>query len=318
VIGRWQHVHQQFGVALDDHEEVVEVMGDAAGEAAHRFHFLGLAELFFELMALADILRDDEMDGATVVIELMGDEFGFDGAAILRHVFAEHFVARLGFELAKGFEEMAVLGGVADVSDVHGFEFFTRVAVLVDGGVIDLEESEGFGIKDPGGHGIVSEEQAEHGLAFGEGIFGAATFDGEGDMAADGVEEFEIALIVGVFGGVVLDHEDTDGGRRGFEWDAEPRGRRRADELDFTEGGEAIEFGLRDEHGVSGAKDEGSASAVKFLRRRGRVKLIDEEWEVKRVAVGIVKRNDAIFCVHDFLERAVDAGEKLVEVGGFV
>ncbi len=39
-------------MAADYGEQVVEVVGDAAGHAAKGFHFLSLAELTFELFAL--------------------------------------------------------------------------------------------------------------------------------------------------------------------------------------------------------------------------------------------------------------------------
>ena len=101
-LGR-QDVHQEFGVALDDHEEIVEVVGDATGEAPDGFHFLGLAKLLFELMALADVLRDDEVDGAAVVFELVGDDFGFDDAwPSLRDVLPVGFVARATFATGEG------------------------------------------------------------------------------------------------------------------------------------------------------------------------------------------------------------------------
>ena len=51
-------VEQDLGVSADDHEEIVEVVGDAAGEAADGFHFLGLAELVFENAALGDVFGD--------------------------------------------------------------------------------------------------------------------------------------------------------------------------------------------------------------------------------------------------------------------
>src|SRR5208282_475656 len=40
------------------HQEVVEVVGDAAGEAADSIHFLRLAQLFFELTPVGDIFGD--------------------------------------------------------------------------------------------------------------------------------------------------------------------------------------------------------------------------------------------------------------------
>ena len=41
---------QQVGVALDDGEDVVEIMGDAGGELADGFHFLRVAELGLEIL----------------------------------------------------------------------------------------------------------------------------------------------------------------------------------------------------------------------------------------------------------------------------
>src|ERR1700722_16430037 len=39
---------QHFGVAAHDHEQIVEVVRDAAREAPYGFHFLCLAKLIFE------------------------------------------------------------------------------------------------------------------------------------------------------------------------------------------------------------------------------------------------------------------------------
>ena len=38
---------QQLAVAHDDGQQVVEVVGDAAGQPAHRLHLLGLPQLLF-------------------------------------------------------------------------------------------------------------------------------------------------------------------------------------------------------------------------------------------------------------------------------
>src|SRR5271155_1555175 len=51
-------VEHALGVSADDHEEIVEVVSDAAGEAADGFHFLGLAELVFEKAAGGDVFGD--------------------------------------------------------------------------------------------------------------------------------------------------------------------------------------------------------------------------------------------------------------------
>jgi hypothetical protein len=47
-------------VPLDDHQQVVEVVRNAARQAANGFHLLRLAQLQFQVAALADILCDDQ------------------------------------------------------------------------------------------------------------------------------------------------------------------------------------------------------------------------------------------------------------------
>jgi hypothetical protein len=52
---------QQRGVPLDHGEDIVEIVGHSTGELADRFHFLGLAQLVFELAAFRDVagIHDD-------------------------------------------------------------------------------------------------------------------------------------------------------------------------------------------------------------------------------------------------------------------
>ena len=68
-----QPPQHQIAVAADDHEQVVEVVRDAARELADGIHLLGLAELF---LGLAEGLR-----GALVLREIDGDTAELDGAA---------------------------------------------------------------------------------------------------------------------------------------------------------------------------------------------------------------------------------------------
>ena len=45
----------KIAVAEDGREEIVEIVRDAAGELAERFHFLGAAELILQLFARGDV-----------------------------------------------------------------------------------------------------------------------------------------------------------------------------------------------------------------------------------------------------------------------
>jgi hypothetical protein len=51
---------QELRVAADHREEVVEVVGDAAGEQADGVHLLRVAELLLEALQLCDVARDRE------------------------------------------------------------------------------------------------------------------------------------------------------------------------------------------------------------------------------------------------------------------
>lgn len=48
-------VFKHLGIALDDGEEVIEIVGDAAGQLPDGFGFLGLADVGFELETLGDV-----------------------------------------------------------------------------------------------------------------------------------------------------------------------------------------------------------------------------------------------------------------------
>ncbi|MDP7238094.1 MAG: hypothetical protein QGI34_15335, partial [Candidatus Latescibacteria bacterium] len=45
-------------VALDDRQQIVEIVGDATGQLTDRFHLLGLQELFLDMALSGDILYD--------------------------------------------------------------------------------------------------------------------------------------------------------------------------------------------------------------------------------------------------------------------
>src|SRR5450755_1441817 len=52
---RCNQTERESAVADDDTQDVVEIMSDPASQSPHGFHFLGLAELGFEALALGDV-----------------------------------------------------------------------------------------------------------------------------------------------------------------------------------------------------------------------------------------------------------------------
>ena len=57
-------IDQRLGVAVDDGQEIVEIMRDSTRKLTDCLHLLGLAQLFFEPDAIGDVLcRSNELDG---------------------------------------------------------------------------------------------------------------------------------------------------------------------------------------------------------------------------------------------------------------
>ena len=52
-----QAFRQKIGVALNYHQQIIEVVSDSSGKSSDRFHFLGLSQLLFELFAVGDVER---------------------------------------------------------------------------------------------------------------------------------------------------------------------------------------------------------------------------------------------------------------------
>ena len=145
-------------MALDYREQIVEIVSDAAREPADRFHFLGLAQLFFEGVAFADVLGDNQPHRTAVVIETVRDRFHFENPAVFLAMFknAVILVQRVPF-LAATCEWRRALPG-ADVENGQVRELFRGVAILVHGGIVHLHKFQRVGFEDPGRDGIVSEQ----------------------------------------------------------------------------------------------------------------------------------------------------------------
>src|SRR5271168_2005050 len=116
-------------MALDDHEEIVEVVGDAAGETADGFHFLSLAELFFELMTLGNVLGDDEADPAAAISKFVGDDLDVHFLAVFSAVLPDADVAALHGGLPEMQAEAFGFFRSDDIEGTELFEFLGGVAV---------------------------------------------------------------------------------------------------------------------------------------------------------------------------------------------
>src|SRR5262249_40860187 len=98
-------LEQELGIAGDDHEEIVEVMGDAAGETSDSFHLLRLAQLLLEPAALGDVFHEEfECSSGFAVGNDAGRNSRQDGAAVGTYQF--------GGEIVEFLARMKVVGGL--------------------------------------------------------------------------------------------------------------------------------------------------------------------------------------------------------------
>ncbi len=70
-------------IAADDGEEVVEVVGDAAGQLAHRLHLLGLAQLLFHPVAAGEVADEAGEDALAAGAGLADRQFHGKAGAVL-------------------------------------------------------------------------------------------------------------------------------------------------------------------------------------------------------------------------------------------
>ena len=77
-------LEQRFGVAADHGEQVVEVVGDAAGQPPDRLQLLRLTQLLLEVPALADVAADRlGADGRAVLLDQTARHLDLDPPPVL-------------------------------------------------------------------------------------------------------------------------------------------------------------------------------------------------------------------------------------------
>ena len=235
-------------MSFDDHQEIVEIVGDAPRQASHCLHFLRLAKLLFEKLTFANILGHHQADSPPRVFQFVRNSFDLNHLAIFLAMLPMAMIMAFVRNLLQLFKISCSFLLWAKVENAHSLEFIQRISILLDGRIVHFQEPPRFFVDDPGGERIVAEKQPEHLFVLAKRLFRATPFNGESDVTADGAEELQIANVVRIFAMVMLDNEDADGRCRCFEGNAEPRRRRRPNKLDFTFGCKPVEFVLRNQH----------------------------------------------------------------------
>ena len=163
----------ELGVAKDDAEDVVDIVGDAAGEGADGFELLSLAELALEFEALL------------LLVDVVGDVACVDDAAVRALGRAEVAVGAL--------EEAPLVGGVDDADAHRGFAGLALVEH--EGGAI-------LGV-DHVDHGLADEVvwgEAQEQFMVGAGVAADAMGIDLEDEVVEVFEEEAVALFAGAQG----------------------------------------------------------------------------------------------------------------------
>src|SRR5580658_2839823 len=180
----WRFLEQHFGISVDHHQEVVEVVGDATGEAADGIHFLGLAKLLFELTTVGDVFGDDFKD----FFGLIGENGG--AAAESHDNDAAVFAFPLHFNAIETSSAAAILGkafqfqrGNEDVLlNIEAKKILDRgIAKHGDKGGIHVYEAAADGAA-ANAEGGAENQRARAGLGTAQGLFITLVFDGGGEL----------------------------------------------------------------------------------------------------------------------------------------
>ena len=140
VLGIGEPAAQQLRVAADDHQQIVEVVGDAAGQLAERLHLLRLGELLLRalerclrLPSLGDVARDLHEAGerAHLVADRLDHDARPEQALVAPHPPAlDHAFALVGGELegARRLAALLLLLGI-EPTEMLADDFRRRVLV---------------------------------------------------------------------------------------------------------------------------------------------------------------------------------------------
>ena len=217
-------VEQNFGVAADDHEQIVEVVSDAAGEAADGFHFLGLAELIFEDAALGDVFGDGFEDVGGFVAAGDGAAADADGDGDAVFALPADFEAVHASGAAEFVDQAGVFGGI-DENVFLGIEARDFEGGIVtehsDESGVDVEKMafEAGAVNSVDG-GLHQRAVADFGAA--QSLLVAFAVDGGGQLLRDQGENILVALAEADVFGIAFEDECAEDVMVDLERDAEP------------------------------------------------------------------------------------------------
>ena len=181
-------VLHDVAMTVDDGEEVVEVVGDAAGQASHGLHFVGMLEVFLNVL-LFGLVGEDGKDKARGAVGLTEGDVGAEGKAGLA-IFAQkllmevNIIAFISGEVVTNRCPDRMFAGVKKILKGSISEFIeAKVEHIAEGRVDMLEVA--LEVEDSHADGAVLKEGPETLFAVMEALFEITLAEGPFDLMAE-------------------------------------------------------------------------------------------------------------------------------------
>ena len=307
---RFQLLQQHLGVSVDHHQQVVEVVGDAAGEAADGIHFLRLA--------VGDIFGDQ-----------LQHFFGFLGAtggaaAEPHNDDPAVFASPLHFHAIQTAGEAVVLGQLVqflrideDFAPRIEFEksFDRPIPQHGDECRIHVQESSAESAAANSESGA-QYQRAGAGFGAAQRLFIALVLDGRGQLLRNKFQNFAIPLPETGILAIALDDHDPNAAGAALQRNTQPVHRRSADQLHFAAPHQFLKDSRCRQQGLARSQDIFRQTAAQGLWDGRRILFIDEVGKAQQLRLRIVEGDIEVARIHQLAHDVVNGGKKLLQIFG--
>src|SRR4051794_27667072 len=168
------------GIAQDDCEHIIKIMGNAGGESADCLHFLGLPKLIFEPNSVGDILHNQQMIGLASEFEIVGCDQHF--AYLARN--GSDGTRKIAHGVMRGELEVYLLRGswLHPKADFSGEDGLALRSEQREKAIVGIEKAGAIGALDGHGHRATVESLRKTFLGAGEQVLGSRAL---GDFALE-------------------------------------------------------------------------------------------------------------------------------------
>ena len=137
---------QHLAVSVDDGEQIIEIVRDAARQHSDGLHLLRLTEVLFELLAVCTILRNHQGSLLAGVADVVNQHVHFHGFPAFHQVADVADSRPFGPFSLKGFLDLLPILGGHQIREPQLEKFIAVVPVLLNCGAVDFQELERAGI----------------------------------------------------------------------------------------------------------------------------------------------------------------------------